>query len=122
MYEQTFSYSRAVRRGSQIMVSGTTALDAKTGVLLHPGSAYLQAQTVFASILDAVQAVGGTSMNDVVRVRMYVRDKQDADEVARAMREAIGHVEFTATMICGVGFVEDEMLVEVEADAIVSDK
>jgi len=120
-YEQSFGYSRAVRRGDQIIVSGTTAVDPNSGELQHPGSAYGQTQAIFAEIFRAIKGLGGKIPTDVVRVRMFVADGKDSGDVARAMREAMdGHVAFAATMICGSGFVDDAMKVEIEADAIVS--
>ncbi|OBZ67718.1 hypothetical protein A0H81_12169 [Grifola frondosa] len=68
-YEQEFGYSRAVRRGPFIFVSGTTSIDPASGKLLHPESAYEQARTIFAEIFKAIGALGGTKA-DVVRVRM----------------------------------------------------
>ncbi|CDO71047.1 hypothetical protein BN946_scf184844.g51 [Trametes cinnabarina] len=117
-YEKLFGYSRAVRRGSHIAVSGTTAIHPVSGELCHPRSAYHQAVAIFAEILRAVQGLGGTA-GDIIRVRMFVTEGKDADDVGRALREALGDVGPAATMIVGARFVSSEMLVEIEADAVV---
>ena len=117
-YEKKFGYSRAVRKGPFISVSGTTSIDPQSGVLLHPGSAGDQARVIFQEIARAVTALGGTK-EDVVRVRMFVTNAEDADKVGEALREALGDVGPAATMIVGAHFVSPEMLVEIEADAVV---
>ena len=117
-YEALFSYSRAVRRGPFIVVSGTTSIDPQSGQLLHPDSAYLQATAIFAEIIRAVEAVGGRR-EDVVRVRMFVVADEDTGEVGRAMKEALGDIKPAATMIVGARFVAPDMKVEIEADGIV---
>lgn len=125
-YEARFGYARAVRKGPFIFVSGTTSVDPATGEVLHPASAYRQAVQVFAEIARAVEALRGTR-GDVVRVRMFVREEADAEDVGRALREAFsehghghGHGHgLAATMILGARFVAPEMRVEIEADALV---
>lgn len=117
-YESAFSYSRAVRRGPFIFVSGTTSIDPITGVLLHPSSAYDQSRQIFTNIVEAIEALGG-KRECVTRVRMFVRDQGDSGEVGRALKDALGDVMPAATMILGVGFVDEEMKVEIEADALV---
>ncbi|KAI0628631.1 YjgF-like protein [Trametes polyzona] len=117
-YEKEFGYSRAVRRGPLIAVSGTTSIDPASGQLRHPGSAYEQARATFAEIIRAVEELGGTAA-DIVRVRMFVTHGADSDSVGRALKEALGDVGPAATMIAGAQFVSPEMLVEIEADAFV---
>ncbi|KIJ63600.1 hypothetical protein HYDPIDRAFT_113076 [Hydnomerulius pinastri MD-312] len=118
-YEKEFGYCRAVRRGPFIFVSGTTAVDLATGEVAHPTSAYEQALKAFREIVTAVEAVGGKK-GDIVRVRMFVTYEDDSGEVARALKEEMGDVEPTATMILGAKFVSPDMRVEIEADAIAS--
>lgn len=121
-YEKEFGYSRAVRRGPFISVSGTTSISPTTGELQHPGSAYLQARAIFGEIFSAVSALGGRQ-TDITRVRMFVAAQADSGDVARAMREAMdGYTAFAATMICGASFVDAHMKVEIEADAVVDDR
>ncbi|KAI0331788.1 YjgF-like protein [Cubamyces sp. BRFM 1775] len=117
-YEKLFGYSRAVRRGPLIAVSGTTSIDPVSGQLRFPGSAYEQARAAFAEIIRAVEELGGAPQ-DVVRVRMYVTESSDADSVGKALKEALGEVGPAATMIVGARFVSQDMLVEIEADAFV---
>ncbi|KAJ8456983.1 hypothetical protein ONZ51_g11801 [Trametes cubensis] len=117
-YEKLFGYSRAVRRGPFIAVSGTTSIDPDSGQLRFPGSAYEQARAAFAEILRAVEGLGGTPQ-DVVHVRMYVTESSDADSVGKALRETLGEVGPAATMIVGARFVSPDILVEIEADAFV---
>ncbi|KAI0353909.1 YjgF-like protein [Trametes cingulata] len=117
-YEKEFGYSRAIRRGPFIAVSGTTSIDPVSGRLLHPDSAYDQARAIFVELVRAVKGLGGRS-KDIVRVRMFVTQGSDADGVGRALKEALGEVGPAATMIIGARFVSPEMLVEIEADAVV---
>lgn len=119
-YESKFGYSRAIRRGPFIFVSGTTSICPSTGDVLHPTSAYDQSCTIFAEIVRAIEALGGKK-EDVVRVRMFVTRDEDGEDVGRALKEAFGEVEPAATMILGVRFVKEEMRVEIEADAVVLD-
>ncbi|KAL1948766.1 hypothetical protein VTO73DRAFT_10572 [Trametes versicolor] len=116
-YEKEFGYSRAVRRGPFIAVSGTTSIDPVSGQLRYPGSAYDQARAIFAEIVRAVEGLGGTA-NDIIRVRMFVMHGSDADSIGKALKEALGEVGPAATMIVGAQFVSSEMLVEIEADAV----
>jgi enamine deaminase RidA (YjgF/YER057c/UK114 family) len=117
-YEQEFGYSRAVRRGPFVFVSGTTSIDPDTGEILHPTSAYHQAIRIFQEIITAVEAVGGNK-TDIVRVRMFVTAQEDAGGVGRALKEVFGDIEPAATMIIGAKFVAPKMLVEIEADAVI---
>jgi enamine deaminase RidA (YjgF/YER057c/UK114 family) len=117
-YEEKFGYSRAVRRGPFIFVSGTTSIDPETGKILHPTSAYRQTLTIFLEILRALAGLAA-SKDDVVRLRMFVTAPEDAQDVGRALKEVFGDVQPAATMIIGSKFVEPEMRVEIEADAVV---
>lgn len=121
-WEQKFGYARAVKRGPFVAVSGTTAISPSTGELQHPESGYLQTRATFDEILAALTALGA-SKEDIIRVRMFVAAQEDSGDVARAMREVMGaHDAFAATMICGVGFVDSAMKVEIEVDAVVDDR
>ena len=118
-YEDKFGYSRAVRKGPFIFVSGTTSIDTSgSGEVLHPKSAYSQTLTIFAEIVLAIEALGGTK-SDVVRLRMFVAENKDAEGVSRALKEVFGSVAPAATMVFGMGFVNPDMRVEIEADAVV---
>ncbi|TFK76164.1 YjgF-like protein [Pluteus cervinus] len=125
-YEAKYGYSRSVRRGPFIFVSGTTSIDLTTSQIQYPNSAHQQALTIFAEIIRAIEAVGGKK-RDIVRVRMFVKFDEDCDEVGRALKETLGGdeeksipaVDPTATMITGVRFVHPDMRVEIEAEALV---
>ncbi|KAJ8081939.1 hypothetical protein PM082_007785 [Marasmius tenuissimus] len=131
-YEQKFRYCRAVRKGPFIFVAGTTAIDPETGTLLHPDSVYDQAAQIFNEIARAVEGLGGTK-EDIVRVRMFVKDAADQGKVAEALKNSgFGPSKGSegndpsangpgpaATMIAGATFVQDEMKVEIEAEAVV---
>jgi enamine deaminase RidA (YjgF/YER057c/UK114 family) len=120
-YESKFGYSRSLRRGPFIFVSGTTAVDLtgdSIGKILHPASAHQQALKIFDEIISAVQALDGKK-EDVVRIRMFVTRDEDAEDVGRALKEVFGDVRPVATMILGARFVDPEMRVEIEADAVV---
>ncbi|KAH9480729.1 hypothetical protein JR316_0007329 [Psilocybe cubensis] len=117
-YEAKFGYSRAVRKGPFIFVSGTTAIDTSTGKVLSPKSAYEQTLKIFSEIVMAIEALGGTKQ-DVVRLRMFVGENKDSEGVSRALKEVFGSVAPAATMVFGLGFVNPDMRVEIEADAVV---
>lgn len=117
-YEKEFGYSRAVRRGPFIFVSGTTSIDPDTGELRHPTSAYNQAIFIFTTIIEAVNSVGGKK-EDITRVRMFVTGEEDAGSVGVALKNALGDIKPAATLIIGARFVSGDMKVEIEADALV---
>ena len=118
-YEARFGYSRAVRKGPFIFVSGTTSVSAKTGELQHAdGTAYDQAKTAFDELLQAVHHLGGRK-EDTVRVRMFVTKDEDAEDVGRALKDSLGEVAPAATMILGARFVDPRMKVEIELEAVV---
>lgn len=136
-YEARIGYHRALRRGPHILVSGTTAVSPATQTLQAPGDAYGQTVAAFAEALAAVAALGGAKA-DVLRVRMYVGRREDCEAVGRGFREVFGQqqgqgqkgeeeeegVGCVATMVVlgaegGGGFIDPEMLVEVEIDAFV---
>jgi enamine deaminase RidA (YjgF/YER057c/UK114 family) len=117
-YEGLVGFSRAVRRGSRILVSGTAPID-KNGETVKE-DAYAQSTRCFEIILEAVGALGGRR-EDVVRTRMYVVDAADWDRVARAHGEAFGEVFPAATMVVVKELLDPKWRVEIEAEAIVGD-
>jgi enamine deaminase RidA (YjgF/YER057c/UK114 family) len=128
-YEKRFGYHRAVRKGPFIFVSGTTAIDPTTGKLPTTQGADHQAAFAFEESIKAITALGGT-VGDVVRVRMFVARQEDTEEVGKAFsfffnatgEDAHEEAGVAATMIVvgAGGFVDPEMLVEIEMDAVVS--
>jgi enamine deaminase RidA (YjgF/YER057c/UK114 family) len=121
-YEEAFGYSRAVRRGNQIFVSGTTSVSTNSPIpiILHAGDAYRQTTTALHESICAIEKLGGKK-EDVVRGKLFVRHHEDCDLVGRAMKDILSGegVAWAATMIVGVSFVSEGMLVEVELDAVV---
>jgi enamine deaminase RidA (YjgF/YER057c/UK114 family) len=114
-FEEVAGYSRAVRHGSWIAVSGTGDV-AADGSIGHPGDAYGQALASLERALAAVERLGGRR-EDVVRTRLYLAPDADWREVVRAHRELLGGVDPANTTLFVHGFVPAEMLVEVEVDA-----
>ena len=110
-------YSRAVRVGDVIHVSGTVAVD-EDGRIAHPGDPYLQARRALEIIVDAL-ARAGARPEHVVRTRMYVADAERWEEVARAHGEVFADVRPATTLVAVAGFVDPAVLVEIEAEAIV---
>lgn len=112
-------YSRAVRVGNQVFVTGTTATDAE-GKVVGAGDAY--AQTVQA--LRNIQAVlerAGAGMRHVVRTRMFVTDISKWQDVGRAHAEFFRDIRPATTMVEVSRLIDPAMLVEIEADAVVED-
>jgi enamine deaminase RidA (YjgF/YER057c/UK114 family) len=113
-YESLVGFSRAVRRGSRIVVSGTAPLgpDGETVI----GDAYVQAKRCYEIILEAVEALGGT-IKDVVRTRMYVIDAADWDGVGRAHGEFFRDTYPASTLVVVKGLLDPRWKVEIEAEA-----
>jgi enamine deaminase RidA (YjgF/YER057c/UK114 family) len=117
-YEPVFGYSRAVRMGNQVFVSGTVAWG-DDGKVTGEGDMYAQARQAIRNIEKAL-AQAGASLADVVRTRTFVTDVSRFEEVARAHGEAFGDVRPAATVVEVKALVYAVMLVEIEADAVVA--
>lgn len=117
-WAETVGYSRAVRVGNFVYVAGTAPVG-PDGQVVAPGDAYKQARRCLEIIVAAL-ADAGAVPDDVVRTRMFVRDPGDWGEVGRAHAEIFGHVKPVTTMVF-TGFIDPEMLCEIEADAIIRD-
>jgi enamine deaminase RidA (YjgF/YER057c/UK114 family) len=116
-WEPIVGYSRAVRVGSQVFVTGTTAIG-PDGKLVGAGDAYAQTAQIFRNI-EAVLVRAGAAMRDVVRTRIFVTDIGRWQEIGRAHREFFGEIRPCATMVEIRRLIDPEMLVEIEADAVV---
>ncbi len=115
-WEARVGYSRAVRVGPHVYVSGTTATDSK-GKIVGEGDPYQQTVQVFRNIRVALEAIG-SGLQDVVRTRMYVTDIEAWEEIGRAHGEAFGEVRPAATMVEIRRLIDPDMIVEIEVDAV----
>ena len=113
-WEESIGYSRAVVAGPYIHVSGSTAT--VDGVLQHEGDAYGQAKVAF-QVIEKTLLMGGHSLKDVVRTRMYLAKAEDMDAVGRAHGEIFSAIRPAATMLGGIQFINQAMLVEIEVDS-----
>jgi enamine deaminase RidA (YjgF/YER057c/UK114 family) len=113
-WESVVGYSRAVRVGNLIEVSGTTAM--KDGKLQHPGDMAGQTR-VCLQIIEAALREAGAEMSDVVRTRMYVTDIARWEEAGRVHGEFFGAARPATAMVEVSALIEPDMLIEIEATA-----
>ena len=114
-WESIIGYSRAVRIGNVIEVTGTTSVG-KDGEILAKGDAYRQTKIILDKIETALHALGAT-LQDVARTRMYVTDISRWEEVGRAHGEYFKTILPATSMVEVKGLIDPDMLVEIEATA-----
>jgi enamine deaminase RidA (YjgF/YER057c/UK114 family) len=119
VWEPLAGYSRAVRVGSRILVSGTTATHG-SGVAICPGDPQSQAVYILDKIAASIEALGG-ALEDVVRTRIFLRDQSQWEAVSRVHGRYLGHVRPANTLVEVSGLVGGYD-VEIEAEAIVGDE
>lgn len=115
-WEKLAGYSRAVRAGSHIFVAGTTSVD-ENGEIAGSGDIYLQTKFIFRKIEAALKQCG-SSLEDIVRTRMFVTDIKKWKDAAKAHGEIFGSIRPASTLVEVSSLVDENLLIEIEADAV----
>jgi enamine deaminase RidA (YjgF/YER057c/UK114 family) len=115
-WEELVGYSRSVKIGNVIEISGTAPV--REGKTLYPGNAYEQAKACLNIIEESLLQAGAT-LKDVIRTRMFVTDISRWEEYGRAHKEFFGIIKPTTSMIEVRSLISPDMLIEIEATAII---
>ncbi len=115
-WENSVGYSRAVKVGNQIFVSGTTSVD-NEGNVIGKNDAYEQTKFVLQKIAFVLRDLE-SSLNDVVRTRIFATNISDWEKIGKAHSEFFGDIKPAATMVEVNKLINDDLLVEIEVDAI----
>lgn len=118
IWEDKVGYSRAVRVGNIIEVSGTTAIDGDE--VMFYNDPYQQAQYIFLKIQQAL-VDAGADLKDVVRTRMYTTDMSYSEDIGKAHAEVFRHIKPAATLVEVYSLIQEGLVVEIEATAIISE-
>lgn len=117
-YQDRIGFSRVVRVRDAIAVAGTAPIQ-PDGRTAFPGNAYEQTRTCLQIMIDAVKEAGG-SLADTIRTRIYLKDRADWPDAARAHAEFFMDIRPACTFVVVKGFIQEDWLVETEMDCIVS--
>ncbi|MCU4740780.1 RidA family protein [Halobacteria archaeon AArc-m2/3/4] len=118
-WESTVGYARAVVADGRVHVSGTTATD-DTGAIVGEDDPYEQTRRALENVASALEQAGA-SLEDVVRTRMFVTDIDDWEAIGRAHEECFGEIRPATSMLEVGRLVDPAMVVEIEAEAVVSE-
>ena len=118
IWEDKIGYSRAVRIGKLIEVSGTAAIDGEK--IISPGNAYLQTKFIIQKIEKALKEAGG-KLDDVIRTRIYVTNIKDWEEVGKAHGEFFKNIKPVTTMVEVKSLILPDFVVEIEATAYLAE-
>jgi enamine deaminase RidA (YjgF/YER057c/UK114 family) len=118
-WESRVGYSRAIRAGNTVHVAGTTATD-DDGEIIAPGEPRAQTEAALEIVSEALEEAGA-SLTDVVRTSLYVTDIDDWEAVGEVHGEVFGDVRPAATMVEVSSLIDEDAVVEIEVEAIVSE-